>query len=474
MPDSNFFDFLEERQAKDSPRKPAQSPPMTVSQLTAVIGRAIKSGVPGTQHVRGEVSNFNHHRASGHFYFTLKDATACIDCVMFRSDAARLKFTPEDGHELVASGRVDIYPARGRYQLYVTSLHPVGRGALELAFRQLHEKLASEGLFAAERKRPIPQYPRHVALVTSRQTAALQDMLKVLRRFPWVRVGIYHVAVQGDGAAEQIAAAIEQISRAARRAGIELMILARGGGSLEDLWEFNEEVVARAVAASAIPVVTGIGHEVDTSIADLVADYHAHTPTEAAQVIMSNWRSAADAVRRGFDRLHTALRRSVIDLRRQMALIEQHEFFRRPTDRINRLRQLLDDRQRALAASLGRVLRRDASRAEKVAARLLQRHPRHAVQLAAQKLQTARANLHRQIRLNQESRARRLEALAAQLEALAPPRVLARGYSITSLKKSGAIVRAAADVKPGDVLLTRLSDGQVESVARDGQASLFE
>jgi len=474
MPDSNFFDFLEKQQAKDAPHKPPQSPPLTVSQLTAQIGRAIKTGVPGTVHVRGEVSNFNHHRASGHFYFTLKDAGACIDCVMFRSDAARLKFTPEDGHELVASGRVDIYAARGRYQLYVTSLHPVGRGALELAFQQLQEKLAREGLFAPERKKPIPAYPRRVVLVTSRQTAALQDMLKVLRRFPWVRVGIYHVAVQGDGAAEQIAAAIEHVSRASRRAGIDLMIVARGGGSLEDLWEFNEEVVARAIAASAVPVVTGIGHEVDTSIADLVADYHAHTPTEAAQVITSDWRSAADAVRLAFDRLHVALRRSILDIRRQLALVEQHEFFRRPTDRINRARQLLDDRQRALAVSLGRILRRDAARVEKVGTRLAQRHPRHTIQLVAQQLHAARADLHRQIRVGHERRAQRLEALAGQLEALAPQRVLARGYSITSVKKSGAIVRSATDVKPGDRLITRVSDGQVESVVDDAQPRLFE
>ena len=253
---------------------------ISVSQLTAVIDRAIKAGVPGSVLVKGEVSNFKAHAASGHLYFTLKDATACINCVMWKSDAARVKFRPTDGMELLTGGRVAVYAEQGKYQLYVTSLRPIGQGALELALRQLRARLEAEGLFAAARKKPLPPYPLNIALVTSRQTAALQDMLKVLRRFPWLRLSLFHAPVQGDGAGERIADAIAQLN-ASRDRPTDVLLLARGGGSLEDLWAFNEEVVARAIAASRIPVVTGIGHEIDVSIADLVADHHAHTPTEA-------------------------------------------------------------------------------------------------------------------------------------------------------------------------------------------------
>ena len=274
----NFFEFREQIVKKKSAApQPAGGGALSVSELTAVIDRAIKSGVPAFVSVRGEVSNFNLHRGSGHWYFTLKDQNACIDCVCFKSDAQRLKFTPTDGMELLAGGRVGIYAQRGRYQLYVSSLNPIGQGALELAFKQLRARLEAEGLFAAERKKELPPFPTNIVLLTSRQTAALQDMLKVLRRFPFLKLSVFHVPVQGDGSAELIAEALGLLNRKAakRDAPADVIVLARGGGSLEDLWEFNEEVVARAIAASQIPVVTGVGHEVDVSIADLVADYHA-------------------------------------------------------------------------------------------------------------------------------------------------------------------------------------------------------
>jgi len=203
MAQGSFFDFREQF-AKAGQKKRAQadeSQAITVTQLTGKIESALRTGVPGNLTVRGEVSNFNHHRASGHFYFTLKDPTACIDCVMFKGEAAKLKFTPNDGLEILATGSVRVYAQRGRYQLYITTMSPLGQGALELAFKQLQEKLAKEGLFDSENKQPIPAYPTTVALVTGRETAALQDMLKVLKRFPFVHVKILPVLVQGDGAA---------------------------------------------------------------------------------------------------------------------------------------------------------------------------------------------------------------------------------------------------------------------------------
>lgn len=427
MPGENFFDFRE----KLARPQPAGVQPLTVSQLTAQIERAIQSALPATVHVRGEVSNLNLHHASGHLYFTLKDSAACIDCVMFRSDVARLKFMPADGVELLVSGRVAVYPQRGRYQLYVSALWPVGRGALELAFEQLCRKLKAEGLFDASRKKPLPRYPRRIALVTSRSTAALHDILKVLKRFPWIRLHLYDVPVQGEGAAEQIAQALRHLNlRAADIGGIDLIILARGGGSLEDLWAFNEEVVARAVAESGIPIITGIGHEVDISVADLVADYHAHTPTEAAQVATSNWRTVAEQLQAAGVRLRRGLRTIARDARQRLLAVERHEFFRRPTDRINQFRQLLDERQRSLQL------------------------------LISSRLKAASA---------------RLEHFDRHLQAVSPQAVLRRGYSITTRATDGSILRSARDVRAGERLITRLADGTVRSIVEDQkQLPLFE
>ncbi|MGH7214881.1 MAG: exodeoxyribonuclease VII large subunit, partial [Tepidisphaeraceae bacterium] len=289
---TSFFDFREQVTGRKSVPAPSRSgavPPdaLTVSQLTARIDNVLRNGFPQSLVVRGEISNFNHNRASGHCYFTLKEGSvACVDCVMYRSQAASLRFTPSDGLEMLAHGTLKVYAPRGRYQLVVNRLQPLGQGALELAFQQLKAKLEAEGLFAEERKKPIPRYPLRVALITSRDGAALQDMLKVMRRFPWLRLMLYHVPVQGDGCGAKIATAIDHLSAFHEQVGgVDVVLLGRGGGSLEDLWGFNEEAVARAVARSRLPVVTGVGHEVDVSIADLVADHHAHTPTEAAQVI---------------------------------------------------------------------------------------------------------------------------------------------------------------------------------------------
>jgi exodeoxyribonuclease VII large subunit len=450
----NFFDF-HQRMAK---RKGAKPPPeqaeaLTVTQLTNAIEKAIKTGVPASITVRGEVSNVSDRQASGHLYFTMKDSSASINCVMWRDNAARLQFRLEDGLEIIATGRVTIYAPQGRYQLTVQRLLPAGRGALELAFRQLQARLSAEGLFDADRKKPIPRYPTRIVLLTSRATAALQDTLKVLRRFPWLNLMVYHVPVQGEGAGPKIAEAIDHLSRrAADIGGVDVILLARGGGSLEDLWSFNEEIVARAIAASRIPIVTGIGHEVDCTISDLVADHHAHTPTEAAQVISQYWKQAADLLAQSETRLRSIVRQTALDYRNRLDAIHRHEFFRRPMDGIQLLRQLLDDRQKAMTLALsGRVSRyRDRLRA------LDPRLPA-----------VARSFL--------QIRAARVEAFDRQLQALSPQAVLNRGYTITTLKKSGEILRDSTVAKPGDRLLTQFADGQTESIVQDSrQMALFE
>lgn len=469
---SSFFDFHDRLKQRPEKAPPASAKPISVSELTRQIDKAIKGSLPATVHVRGEISNYKHHAASGNVYFTLKDADACIDCVMFKSDRGNLKFEPTDGMELIVTGRVAVYAQRGKYQLYASQLQPLGVGALELAFKQLHAKLLAEGLFAPERKRAIPKYPQCIGIVTSTQTAAIQDMLKVLRRFTFLKICIYHASVQGDGSAEKIAAAIAQLNR---RTEVEVILLGRGGGSLEDLWEFNEECVARAIFGSRIPIVTGIGHEIDVSIADLVADHHAHTPTEAAQVVTGHWRHAAQIIETSAARLGQGLKRMEEILRHRLTSIERHEIFRRPMDRINTLRQLLDEQQRHLYSAEHRVINHHRQRLDRLAVRAAEKHPRHRLQLANQQLQSTQKRLAFSMRCELDRRGQKLEAFAAHLSAIAPQQVLRRGYSITRLKKIGAILRSTNQVSAGQRLITELADGKIESITADAnQPELFE
>jgi exodeoxyribonuclease VII large subunit len=521
---ADFFQFRQQlfkHPAAATPqRKNDGADPMTVSQVTERIRQILSSNLPGALYVRGEVSNLNWNKSSGHLYFTLKDAEACLDCVMFRGDNARLKFDPENGMELLATGRIGIYPARGRHQLYVTALRPLGQGALELAFQQVKAKLEAEGLFDPNRKKPLPRYPRRIILVTSPEAAALADILKVLRRFPWLSLMLYPVPVQGDGAGARIAAAMRHINATIDQVGGgDVILLGRGGGSLEDLWAFNEEAVARAVAASRIPVITGIGHEVDVSIADLVADHHAHTPTEAAQVLSAHWKHAADLLSTSTHRLTRGLRVTITHVRQRLEIIQRHEAFRRPVDRINVLRQLVDDYQRMISDGQQRIVRSAQDRIA-VAHRGLERflpgallkfnqliserrrrldhglisalrssndrvsrlqtliqrvHPGFRIDLATQKLGVADAGLSKAVTQSRLKEQARLDALARQLEAVSPQAVLRRGYTITSRKKDGLPLRSAATLKPGDKLITRFADGQTESVVEDtSQMSLFE
>lgn len=531
----SFFDFRKQmadeskpaRRAR-APRKPSASADqedasiLSVSQLTAQIDQAFKSAFPASLLVKGEVSNFKLHSASGHAYFTLKDATSCVDCVMWRSDVVKLKFSPQDGMELLVSGRLRIYAQRGSYQLYASRMQPLGQGALEIAFAQLKAKLEAEGLFEAQRKRPIPPYPLRIALFTGASTAALEDMLKTLRRYSFLRLFLYPVPVQGEGAAQKIAAAIAHLSATHKRiGGIDVALLARGGGSLEDLWAFNEEPVARAIATSAIPIVTGIGHEVDVSIADLVADYHAHTPTEAATVITTGWKTARDGIDMLRVRARQALRSTIESHRKWLGGIERLELFRRPGDVLNSYRQRVDERQRDLEIAIRqrleqrwrrisdltlrlernrpsallarqrealqsmqqrllgasqRRLRQLSARVDRLFMRLRDRHPRHRAAVAAQGMTTLDQRLAAAVSANLARSDAYIQALSRQLNAVGPQQVLARGYSITLLKKDSRLVRSAADVRPGDRLVTRLADGEsIESTADDlRQPKLFE
>ena len=512
----------------------------SVSDLARRINAALSDNLPGELLVRGEIGRWQRYGSSGHCYFSLKDNEAVVEAKMWKSAAASLAFEPREGQEVIVAGRVEVWAPRGQLSLIASRIEPVGQGAMELAFRRLVEKLRGEGLFDPSRKRPLPKFPTRICVVTSPKAAGYQDVLKVLRRFPHLELSLYPVPVQGDGAAARIAAALNNISH--RRRDFDVLLLCRGGGSAEDLWCFNEETVARALAAVPMATITGIGHETDRSVADFVADHMAHTPTEAAQTLVAAWRVAPDRL----DQLGVVLRReareAVRGRREALAGVRRHEAFRRPTDLVDRLRQRVDDRGQALALALRRLARDAGERISAAAARLAVLHPSHRVRLQRQQLdalagrlsaaargqrqnatrrleaaaaalprarlastraardrlnvgraallrhdpagrvaseQRAVADLQRRLTLAAEASAARRRAAAAalgrQLGAMDPTAVLARGYSITLHRRDGRLVTGPADVRAGDVLLTRTAGGEIRSTVGEAtQGALFD
>ena len=368
----------------------AETPFWTVSELTSRVRSALERGFADIA-LQGEISNLARPR-SGHVYLSLKDEAAQVRAVIWKGDAQRLVFDLQDGLAVQAWGRLTVYAPRGEYQLTVRKIEPVGIGALDLAFRQMFARLHAEGLFDPERKKPLPAYPRRIVVVTSPTGAAVRDLLQVTgRRWPSAEVLIAPAKVQGEGAGREVA---DAIALANRVTGADLVIVARGGGSLEDLWAFNEEVVARAIFASVLPVVSAVGHETDVTIADFVADRRALTPSEAGEICVPDVREVSQHLDRLGDRLARAGK----------ARLDQAR------DRLGRL----------------------AERAERA--------------------------LHKAV----DDRRNRVARLAGRLEALSPLGVLARGYSVT-LKEGGAVVRSAADVRPGERIVTRLGSGEVAS-----------
>jgi len=436
----------------------------TVSALVAEVNALLEQGFSGLR-VEGEVTNTSAS-GRGHVYFTLKDETASVDCVMWASRARRLKFELEHGLALLVLGSLTIYPQRGRFQMVVDDIQPQGLGALQLAFEQLKAKLEAEGLFATERKRSLPALPNRIGIVTSATGAALQDMLKVLHRFSNLEIIVAPAMVQGEGAAQEIADAIGRLASSGR---VDVIIVGRGGGSLEDLWAFNEEDVARAIAASPVPVISGVGHEVDFTIADFVADIRATTPTQAAELVVSRLeeqqRRIADAhalLLRGFDR-KLGLART-----RLAGLIGSSGLARVP----QRVRLLRERFQRAhrLGPALRRVHANAKTRLDH-AVRGLERLPARVAAGGHRRLLTSRKE---QLALLMATRLAgahaRIRAGERALTHLGPTKVLERGYSITSVEGSLTPLRDASAVRGGQALTTRLARGVIRSLVRNGPA----
>jgi len=465
---------------------------MTVSALVARIRGALLDAFTAPVAVVGEISNFKRH-SSGHLYFSLKDEAATIEAVMFRTAAAAVRFELADGLEVVAEGRVDVYSRQGRLQLYVERLTPKGTGALELAFRQLKERLEREGLFDPSHKKPIVRFPRAIGVVTSPTGAAIRDISRTLRRrWPAARVYLVGVHVQGDQAAGEVAEAIRLLDAAAERFQIDTIIVARGGGSLEDLWAFNTEQVARAIFAARTPVISGVGHEVDFTIADFVADVRAATPTAAAELAVPDAAELRHRLAVLARRLGRRVRENLQAARSALGAVQRSVVFRDPGAQVRSARQHLDELAGRMQIALGRSRRVGERRLARAEARLAGQHPRRLLEraggrleglahrlawalgrraklagdaLAEQARRLAAAHPAHRLRLARQ----RVAALRRQLEAMSYRAVLRRGFSVTRLR-GGRILRRAAEVAPGDVLETELAEGKVESEVRASPA----
>jgi exodeoxyribonuclease VII large subunit len=445
------------------PTAPVEAP-LRVSQLASRIQAALAGGLPTRVRVIGEVTGF---RERTHWYFDLKDAGAVVNCAMFATAARKMKFQPRNGQEVVVTGRVEFYDKQGKVSLLCEKLEPVGAGALELAFRALCEEIRALGWFAPERKRPIPGCPSRVAVVTSRSGAALQDVLDTMRkRCPSTRVSLVDVRVQGDGAAGEVAAAVRWLGTLDRPQRPDVILVTRGGGSMEDLWAFNERVVAQAIVESPIPVVAAIGHETDTTIAELVADLRCATPTQAAMRLTPD----SGALLEQLDALASRMRAGM--------------------NRVARERRHLEVVARQIRSVAVSRVRNSASRLERLAGKLETYRPAAMQARRASALHSAEVRLHAAVRarlsgveigamsvrleraweVGVDAAGARLEALARQLTSVGPQSVLQRGFSYTK-REDGGLVKSVADVRPGERLVTRVADGEVRSTV-EGEAGV--
>ena len=481
---------IHSRQSNDSAHFAGPEPVRSVSEINGLIGRVLQSQLPAVLRVRGEISNFNVY-SKGHAFFKLKDQRSELPCMMWRNDLEKLRFSPTDGLEVIAEGEVKLYEAQGRLQLYVHSMIPQGAGELELAFRQLCDKLRAEGLFDAARKRPIPSVPLHIVVITSATGDVFHDVLTTARnRFANIHIMLFPVQVQGAPAATDIVRAIELVNAHAETiGGVDLILLVRGGGSLEDLWAFNEEAVARAIINSSIPIATGIGHEPDITIADLVADLRGPTPTGVAALVVREKRALAKSV----------------------AVLEDM-LLREWTTRCRDGQHVLDSRQAALTEEIFRMMRSASRKTDSAGRQIAAIEPRHAIAQGWRRLENATQQLRQRgaeiirhsrdrlvetvtdlqrhgpqarhakyraalagfnthlasaMRHKQQFSVQRLADLEKQLKLAGPLQVLNRGFTITTDQR-GRIVKSAGQVQPGEQVATRTADGTFGSIVADG------
>lgn len=429
---------------------------LSISQLTRRI-KSLLEGELGAVWISGEISNWKL-AASGHAYFTLKDENSQIDAVMFKGKLSRLRFDPENGLEVLAHGQISVYERRGNYQIILSDMQPKGVGALQLAFEKLKKKLAAEGLFDDLHKQPLPMLPRRIGIVTSPTGAAIRDILNVLnRRFGSVHVILYPARVQGPEAAPEIVAGI----RALDAWGVDVMIVGRGGGSLEDLWPFNEEIVVRAVYAARTPIISAVGHEIDVALTDFAADLRAPTPSAAAELVVKEQAALGDQVLRLKKRLGQGLERQLADARHRLALARNSYALQRPDEIIRQRRQETDELRMRLDEALRRQIRDQRVRAERAARALALLSPRNQLDRAGERLKQLRRRLHAAGRDIPDAGRHRLRPLLAQLDALSPLAILSRGYALGWKLPEKELIRDADTLKEKDEIYVRFGRGAV-------------
>ena len=441
----------------------------SVSELTERIRDLLASEFTDIW-VEGEISNC-HAAQSGHLYFTLKDPRAQARCVCFRNQVRLLKFHPEDGLHVTVRGSVGVYEPRGEYQIYVEYLEPVGLGALQLAFEQLKKRLEAEGLFEPARKKPLPVLPRRIGLLTSPRGAAVRDVVRILRRrFPNVHLILYPVRVQGEGAAAEIVEAIRYFNR---KQLVDVMILARGGGSLEDLWAFNEEMLARGISASTIPIISGVGHETDFTIADFVADVRASTPSAAAEIVVQTRREFDQHILRLEQGMSKRMQYLLLEARHRLQELAAHRGFQRLEEMLRQYRQQLDELTGRLAVAL-------RTRLELVRRRFSIAQTRIAAfdfraRIAGLRLRLEQRSGDLRVRLERflAAKRQRLERLMLQLDERSPLRLLERGYAIC-YDAAGNVVRATEQVAIGDEVAVQLARGRLAAEVKKKEGSRSE
>jgi exodeoxyribonuclease VII large subunit len=459
--------FEEDRASDSEPAPRRERRILTVAELTAAIRGVLETGI-GDVWVEGEISNCRMWN-TGHVYFTLKDDTAQIKAVMFRMAVRYLRFEPEDGLHVIARGRVGVYEPKGEYQIVCEHMEPRGLGARQLAFDQLKKRLHAEGLFDPQRKRPLPALPRRVGVVTSLEGAAIRDIVKVLRRrAPNVSLLIRPTRVQGDGAADDVARAIVAIGRVR---GVDAIIVGRGGGSVEDLWTFNEEAVARAIAAAPVPVISAVGHEIDVTIADFVADVRAPTPSAAAEMVVAAKEEFCGRIDRLSSRLHAVARGSIERRRNAVHRLSSRRglaaFPTRMTSRIRHTAELTQDLRHVVRTLVGTRAREFQDLRKRLEARDL---PRRLASIRA-RLTNADGRISGAAHRSNHRADARFRALAGRLENLSPLAVLGRGYAVCWNADKTAIIRTADAVEPGDAVHVTLANGElscrVEEMSND-------
>jgi exodeoxyribonuclease VII large subunit len=443
----------------------------TVSKVNTLIKTVLENNLPGRLTVTGQISDWRGPHTSGHCYFSLKDEGSVLPCIMWGSNFAKVKFKPENGLAIFGTGYIDIYEPQGKYQFYVERMEPAGVGALQLAFEQMVRRLEAQGLFDEAHKRAIPSYPQRIGILTSESGAAIEDIKdSIWNRWPCVKLFLYPVPVQGEGAAAEIADSLRDINRRNRKLKLDVLIVGRGGGSMEDLWAFNEEVLARAIFDSKIPVISAVGHEVDTTIADLVADARASTPTKAGVVAVPDMQEVLGQLAYFQKRLGSVLRAKLELCQENLQTVLARAVFRNPLLPVRYREQQLDEIVTNLAELIRELLTEGKDKLHRFYEQIIKIEPHRLLGRKTVDLNNWENRVNTAVQAIVNRFKMQLTAQKSRLAGLNPKSVLQRGYSITTNKRSGLLVKNLADVQIEDNIITELAgENLIESKVTNKQ-----